>query len=125
MGKGEGEEGEEDLEKVLQDMNLSQVYGQEQRDLGSGSVEQTITGQDCSGQASGSSGQASSGHTGSGQARVGESMTPPAGVLNMLHGGTSPLHVASACGHAELVRTLLLFGADPTIRYEWNCRMTE
>lgn len=118
MGKGEEEEGEEELVKILQEMNLSQVFGQEQRGLGSGNVEET--GQDISGQASGSSGQASAGHIGSGQIRAGESVTSPTGVLNTLHGGTSPLHVASACGHAELVRILLQFGADPTLRYMWN-----
>ena len=118
-GEGEGEEGEEDLVRLLQDMNLSQVYGQEQRELGPMSVEETPAGQDSS------SGQAGSSHTGSGQARAGEPVAPPAGVLNTLHGGTSLLHVASACGHAELVTVLLQFGADPTIRYEWNGRMTE
>ena len=41
------------------------------------------------------------------------------GVLNVLYGGASPLHVASEHGHASVVATLLEYGADPTLRWVW------
>ena len=109
--EGEGVRSEEVLENILKDMKLSLLFCQHRNKFPS--VEEAKSGQMCSGQTS--SGQNDSGHC------VSRHEIEAAVVLNTLYSGTSPLHIASACGHAELVTVLLHYGADPTTR----CRMRE
>jgi ankyrin repeat protein len=35
-------------------------------------------------------------------------------------GGETPLHAAARNGDAELIKSLLSFGADPSLRDKWN-----
>ena len=107
--EGEGVKAEEVLVNILKDLKLSPVYYQDLNN--SAAVEQANSGHVCPGQTS--SGQDDSGRCASGH--------EAAVVLNTLYSGTSALHIASACGHAELVAVLLQYGADPTIR----CSMRE
>ena len=115
-----GEEAE--LEGVLQSLSLSRLYCREvavERALGDQPSELQTTSRSVSGQVE-SSGQTSGQETGqvdTREASLSVIVTSSPHVLNTLHGGASPLHVASERGHAALVRVLLHYGADPTTRY--------
>ena len=89
-----GEEEEEEVTRLLQNLNLYPIYS---------THETTHPTNEPSGQTL---------------------ATPPTsepsgqtcGVLNQLYGGVSPLHVASEHRHPGLVNTLLEHGADPTLK---------
>ena len=119
-----GEEAE--LEGVLQSLGLSQLYCRElavERALGDQPSElqtmsRSVSGQvESSGQTSGQETRQETGQVDTREASPSVIVTSSPHVLNMLHGGASPLHVASERGHAALVRVLLHYGADPTTRY--------
>ena len=105
---GRGEEGGE--EGFLRDLGLWPRFPLS--DTAQGDVGQHTAHTSSSGHA-----HSSSHIDSSGQETVQPVTSSESDVLNVLYGGRSPLHVASEHGHAEVVGTLLHYGADPTVKY--------
>ena len=41
--------------------------------------------------------------------------------INCLYEGNTALHLASVTGHVDILNVLLMYGADPTIKYVYMC----